>query len=748
MNARAAALVAGLATAAWIASRDLAPIAIPTIYTGYQPADPLVAQLIEPVLHAPWVGAASFLFAGLLALCLASEAWLLSIVYGASAPAAAAAAIATIATAPWTDSVRHGGSLPIALAFSWLAWLLFQPGRPPGGDREGDPPPRGPAFAGTHESRALARLMGVGLVSWIAAIAASWLAIISAPMVLAALTIGEHRKRVRAGFVVAGVLAGLAGVALYCARVAALTTSLTANGTPAVSGLDVLVQLFEPTHGPMTSGGHDLGAASLLAIALAALGAAGATTRRRWRGGVVLSALVGAGVAAMWPFWRVAVCHLVLWLSTPFVAVGLTLLARTIAPRRQAIATVMAGAVLCAVSISDRFTFQAAPSVSPGEPLTRVLGSLAADAALFVVEDLDVDAAIVASNGAHSSGWRVAQDPAYVRELVDAGRTIVAGPMARRNLELAGLRFQGLNGDGDAAGFTLSSVIDQLHCAVVRSDRWSLLPGVEYTGRLGVQIPGGLGGAMTLVAGDDDYPPLMVTNTRGDVQKVSVEPLLTAPSVDAPPPDYWFDDGDPARAPSRVVRVRLPAHPTAPTLLDLSLGRRAPRVLARLMNFDEGARGRVCAAPLAAAEVWADPNAPRELNVPLNSVTMLTAGWYGLEGAAGAGQYRWTDGLAVALIPSALRTAVRIALDAEPAAVDGEPPTLMLRVNGVEQPAHDMRAGRDRYEWPISARTWLAGTNELVFSISRVLRPTDVGGQDSRVLGMKVARLALTRMNP
>jgi hypothetical protein len=737
MSVRAAALVAALAAATWIASRDLVTIPIPSLYTGYQPADPLVAQLVEPVLRAPWVGAVSWVFAALLALCLATEAWLLSIAYGAAGPAAAAVVIVTMASAPWTASVRHGGGLAIALALSWLAWMFILRSGPAGREsrRSGLPGREG------------GWLVFAGLLSWIAAIAASWLALLTAPMLLAGLTIGARRKRVRSAFVVAGALAAIVGLALYCARIAYVTTALTVSGMPVVFALDVLPVLFDPTHRPGMPAGGDLGVASLLVIALAALGAAGATTRRRWRGGVIVSALCGACIALGWPLWRMAVVHLVLWLATPFVAVGLTIVARSLAPRRQAIATAIAGALLIVVTVTNRFTFQVARDRSPSDPLGPVLGSLVSDSALFVVEDLDVDAALVAAHGSRTAGWRIAQEPAYVSQQVDEGRTVLAGPVARRHLELAGFRFQHLTGGVPSGTFTASKVTEQLHCVVIRSDRWSLLPGLEYTGRLGVEIPGGPGGAMTLVVGDEDRPPLVVTDARGNVQKVRIEQLLAAPSVDAPPPDYWFDGGDPARAPSQVFRVVLPARPAAPTLLDLALGRRAPRVLARLTGFDESARGRVCAAPLEAPELWLDPAAPREVIVPLSAATMLTAGWYGVEGEAPGDAYRWTDRVAVALIASARRVPVRIVLDAEPATTNDELLTLGLVVNSVEQPAHAMRDGPQRYEWQIPASVWLAGTNELAFSVSRVLRPIDVGGQDARVLGMKVTRLVLTRVD-
>lgn len=725
MSPRAAALVAGMFSAAWVATRAASFLSLPSGYIAYLPGDAFDAQLIEPVLHAPWLGTVSWVFAALLAFGLVASLWLLAGLWGASRLATLAAVAALLVAAPWVDTVRHGGPLAIALVFTWLAWLFVLASRAGG------------------VLRPLA-----GIACWVAALTASWLALVSAPILIAGLTVGQRRRRVRLVLVVCCVAAAVLGLTLYAVRTLGVTTALNAYERPALSIVDVVTAIVDHVVRPDETRRPSLDAVSIVVVTFAAIGVISARLRKRWRVSVVVSGAVVAGVAMVWPLWAGAAMAFGVWLAAPFVAVGVTAVAGIVAAPWRVPATLAMGALLCGVSgwgpSATRLpTTQTALGAGPLAPL---LGSLAIDGALWIAEGRDVDAAVIAAHGA-AAAWRLPRDAAYTADAVEHGRTVLAGPMGRRQLELTGFRFQRLTSGAGEDGFGVSRVTGQLHCAIVRSDRWSQLPGLEYTGRLGVEIPASIGGSLILIVGDDARPRLAATDVRGSERPVTIDPLLTAPSVDAPPPDYWFDGGDPARAPGQVFRVTMAGRPGVAELLDVSLGRRAPRVIARLRNMDSSARGRVCAAPLATQELWSDPRTPAEAVVPLTRPSTWTTGWYGLEGGPDGALYRWTDGVAVTLVASARRTPVRIALDAEPAAEQGsDPPLLTLRVNGVEQPARPMPAGPSRYEWAVSPRTWLAGTNELLLRVSRVRRPADRGGRDTRVLGMKVTRLSITRV--
>jgi hypothetical protein len=98
------------------------------------------------------------------------------------------------------------------------------------------------------------------------------------------------------------------------------------------------------------------------------------------------------------------------------------------------------------------------------------------------------------------------------------------------------------------------------------------------------------------------------------------------------------------------------------------------------------------------------------------------------------------------LIPSSRDGDVRLRLQAMPA-VDGEGPdgpTVTVRVNNVFESAPiAMSGGMAHYEWIVPARSWVVGTNEVLFHVSRTQQPVDYGGGDRRTLGLALQRLEL-----
>ena len=200
---------------------------------------------------------------------------------------------------------------------------------------------------------------------------------------------------------------------------------------------------------------------------------------------------------------------------------------------------------------------------------------------------------------------RVAQDGNAVAEAVKSGSMVLAGPVARRHLELAGLLFDEVFAIAEPAAFTMSEATGTLQCATVRADRWSQLPGLEYTGRLGLQVPPQIGAEMQLIVGDALPLQLEVATADGRDVPVTTEALMAGPGSETPPADYWLDGGLPENGPRVIRRVHVPAYPARTELLSVRLGRRAPRVLARLIGYDGTARGRVCAAPGARTMLFA-----------------------------------------------------------------------------------------------------------------------------------------------
>jgi hypothetical protein len=279
-------------------------------------------------------------------------------------------------------------------------------------------------------------------------------------------------------------------------------------------------------------------------------------------------------------------------------------------------------------------------------------------------------------------------------------------------------------------------------CAVIRTDRWSPLPGVEYTGRLELDLPAAPAATMVLIASDPLPLDPDAQSVTGQPVAIKRERLKVGAGLSIPP-DLWLDSGNPWDIPAEAVRLTLDASPVGPRRLTLGLGRRAPHVLARLFGYPESARGSVCAARLGVVEAFADASA---LVIAPGEEDWFGAGWYGVDTRDG-GAVRWMSARGAILVPAARDGTVRVRLHAAPAAAidPADPPMLSLVVNGVfdAQPAA-MREAMSAYDWDIPDRAWLAHTNELLFSVSRTTWTAAPGSRRSRELGLALGELELT----
>ena len=255
-------------------------------------------------------------------------------------------------------------------------------------------------------------------------------------------------------------------------------------------------------------------------------------------------------------------------------------------------------------------------------------------------------------------------------------------------------------------------------CASVRSSVWHPLSGVDYTGRLRITLPARFGGAIALFIGDTIPLDVEATTDEGNPVGVSLERLPSGPGLHVPP-DYWLDDGSPWNAPREISRVTIDARGDRERALTLSLGRRAPRVLARLIGYPDSVRVPVCADPLRAGELY------------------FATGWYGPERDGTEGPVRRMREHGAVLVPSADGRTARVRARIAPSADDTRLETrLTLRVNDVyEADAVVLRAGFADYEWVVPDSAWVSGTNELLFRVSQ----TRMRG--TRTLGLALASL-------
>lgn len=715
------AFVLWSATAIVTPMPPVSPLGPQPVYSGVEiPA--LVS--IEPVLHAAWLATPPRPAVWVAAFLVLLGAGGVAIFAGATFAATAFVLAALALDASFSAALAHASPLVIAVGLTWLA--------------------AGAAF--DDRVRGFARpipfTVAGALALWTLAVWWDWIAIIAWPVVWAAIRRGPGP---RGWLALASVLLGAGALAAHFSSIAGTAATVTPAIEP-VTWRDAVWVAFDARPrmpiGSYTAPELTTRIGNLLLV-LSAVGLLFGALGRWWRRTVLLSAGLALAVGLIYSEWQAEVFRFSTWALAPLSAVGLTWVAAR--GRRPLLVTAMIGTI----AMTEAVARGARPADALGargfrDALVEVLEQRAGEAPLGIVaEDTRIDSALVpwiAARAPHVQ--RAPQDGPAVSEARASGRVILAGPVGRRHLELAGITFT----DGFAVEpqtpFDLAEVDGAMRCAAVRTDRWSQLPGLEYTGRLGLELPARIGGELQLVIGDALPLPVRAATPEGRPVRLAVEPLLSGPGASAPPPDYWMDGSVPEASPPWMRRIHVAADPVSRSVLSLELGRRGPRVIARLAGYEPEARGRICAAPLGPVRLVR----PGEEEIPLTDERAFGAGWYGLEGR-GEGRFRWVAPDAVLLVRAADRGHVTVALDAEAAVEPGTlgGVTLGLRVNGLDVGSRGMTAGRSRYTWPVPEEAWIAGTNELWWTTSRAVRPADRGGADARQLALRVSRVAVTR---
>jgi hypothetical protein len=723
-----AGVVAVLALGLWgitASVRSMPPVSPLGPQPIYGSVDPPALVSLEPVLHAAWLGSAAGVQAWAVALLVLLGASGVAVFAGATTVSALCVLAALVLDASFSSALAHGAGLAMAVGLVWLA--------------------AGAAF--DDRSRFFTRPVGfnplAAMVLWVAAVWCDWIAVVTWPLVVAAF----RRRPDQSGqaWIIASLVLGAIAFAAHFAWMAETANAITAAVTPPVTWRDAFRVAFDarPRMPVGSFAAPELTTRlGYLLMVLSAVGLAFGAPGRWWRRAVLLSGALAVTVGLVWSEWQAEVFRFSTWALAPLSAAGLTWVAAR--GRRPLLTTCLLGAVaLTETIVNGSRPADGLDARGFRNALSDALDARArAGPLLLVAEDTRIDSALVpwmAPQAPHV--LRAPQDGAAVARARDGGRQVLAGPVGRRHLELAGVTFLDGIAIHDQIPFELSEVQGTFRCATVRTDRWSQLPGVEYTGRLGIELPGRLGGEIQLVIGDALALPLRASTPDGRPVPLRMDALMSGPGAAAPPADYWIDGSVPEDAEAWMRRVHLPADPLRPSLVSLELGRRAPRVLARLNGYEEWVRGRVCAAPLGVVRL----QMPGATPLPLADESLFGVGWYGQEGA-GRDTFRWADADAVLLVRSAVRAAVEVVLQAAPAAITGaDAATVSLRVNGTDLGTRTMNEGTADHSWRVPAGVWLAGTNELWWHASRVVRPADAGGSDTRLLALRVTAITLER---
>lgn len=463
-----AGMVTALAFGLWWSTAAVTPMP-PVSPLGPQPvygsAEIPALVSIEPVLHAAWLATPALPLGWAAALLVLLGAGGVAIFAGATVAATAFVLGALVLDASFSAALAHGAGLVIAVGLVWLA--------------------AGAAF--DDHARGFTRPIRFNAVAaitlWALAVWWDWIAIIAWPVVFAAIRRGPDRRG-RGLMTLGSLVLGAVAVAAHFAWIAETAAAVTPAISPVVTWRDALWVAFE-ARPRMPIGSYTapelITRIGDLLLALAALGLVFGVLGRWWRRTVLLSAALAVTVGLFYSEWQAEVFRFSSWALAPLSAVGLTWVAAQ--GRRPLVITVILGTIAIGETVASG-SRQADGLDARGfrDALAAALGQRAQQAPLLVVaEDTRVDSALVPWIVARTPHvHRAAQDGAVVTRARDEGRLVLAGPVGRRHLELKGVSFAEGFAVQEQTPFQLSEANGTFRCVVVRTDRWSQLPGLVH----------------------------------------------------------------------------------------------------------------------------------------------------------------------------------------------------------------------------------------------------------------------------
>jgi hypothetical protein len=391
------------------------------------------------------------------------------------------------------------------------------------------------------------------------------------------------------------------------------------------------------------------------------------------------------------------------------VAVGITWLLRS-TPGPHAIVTVVALVLIAGPSLTR------ARLSALGGDLDSSLGARAA----YEVRpaDLPSNAAIIAESRRVDAVLRlssiaiVPQTAEDVDAALGGGKTLLAFPNARANLETLGFLFE----RAFIGNVPVAVVAGHAPCIELVKGEWrdvSMLTAARSFTLHGPTYDSAPGGIMMHVT----HPqPARIT---------AIEPRSITFEIE--------NAGD-------LTAIHVP-HTGREDAVTVTL--ESPPVSA-VARADDDHAVRMCAGALTAPLLLGRTTASAQLR--MNDYAPFVSGWHPIE--ADPDFFRWTAApdatVRVAIAPV---SDIRITVTATPASRPAQHPSIALSVNHCRFDPRPMQAGQGDYEWIAGKDCWRDGFNQLAISTSPLISPAALfATHDDRLLGARIGAIRLFRM--
>jgi hypothetical protein len=278
---------------------------------------------------------------------------------------------------------------------------------------------------------------------------------------------------------------------------------------------------------------------------------------------------------------------------------------------------------------------------------------------------------------------------------------------------------------------------------------WQDTSPLVRQGQFLLRVPADTGVTMYLAQGTSRPPQILDSIEKPEVVVATYDPNVERGRHDLEAA-YTADElTEPLRDAPFVSRVEVSASSLPPGVIasvELLVKGTVERTVARIRRSAPEQMPVLCRAEPAVPLFARDYTTAHYIVAQESHDRMFGDGWYPVE-RDGAGPFRWTRAEWAQLwVPLASVGSLLVRVEATSAIGPGESAEVGLRVNGLDQPRQEVRAGRDAYEWTVPADAWVSGNNRVEIGISSLVQLPEQS-RDKRKLGLKVRQVGLVSLN-